>query len=139
MRLVLPLSLLVMVAAFAPAAEASTVAVSQSRYGDVLVNGKGRILYLFTKERTARSRCYGDCARAWPPFFTSGKSAAAEGVDASLVGSTKRRGGKRQVTYGGHPLYYYVTDRKPGVITCQNVFEFGGRWLVIDPGGRPER
>jgi predicted lipoprotein with Yx(FWY)xxD motif len=56
-------------------------------------------------------------------------------VDADLLGTTKRRGGRRQVTYNGHPLYYYVTDTQPGQITCQDVDEFGGTWLVVDPQG----
>jgi predicted lipoprotein with Yx(FWY)xxD motif len=138
MRLAIAL-LAVLAVAMPASASASTLKVRDSRYGEVLVDGKGRILYLFTKERTAKSRCYGNCATAWPPFFTKGKPRAGKGVDASLVGTTKRRNGKRMVTYNGHPLYYYVTDTKPGEITCQDVFEFGGTWLVVNPGGRPER
>jgi predicted lipoprotein with Yx(FWY)xxD motif len=131
---------MVLVAAAAPQpAAGKTVKVSESRYGEVLVDGRGRILYLFTKERTKRSRCYGDCATAWPPFLTKGKPRAGKGTDPELVGTTKRRNGRRQVTYNGHPLYYYVTDTRPGQITCQDVVEFGGTWLVINPGGRPER
>ena len=106
-----------------------------SRYGKVLFDGRGRALYLFTRENGSSSRCYGDCARAWPPFYTRGKPRAGDGADASLFGTTKRRGGRRQVTYDGHPLYYYVSDRAPGQITCQDVVEFGGTWLVVSPGG----
>ena len=65
----------------------------------------------------------------------SGKPRARGGVDAELLGTTARRGGRRQVTYNGHPLYYYVTDTRPGQITCQDVTEFGGTWLVVDPAG----
>ena len=57
-------------------------------------------------------------------------------ADAGLLGTTTRRGGRRQVTYNGHPLYYYVTDTRPGQITCQDVVEFGGTWLVVDPRGQ---
>jgi predicted lipoprotein with Yx(FWY)xxD motif len=67
--------------------------------------------------------------------FTRGKPRARAGVDADLLGTTRRRDGRRQVTYNGHPLYYYVTDTKPGQITCQDVTEFGGTWLVVDPAG----
>jgi predicted lipoprotein with Yx(FWY)xxD motif len=67
--------------------------------------------------------------------YTRGKPRAGAGADAGLLGTTKRRGGRRQVTYNGHPLYYYVTDTKPGQITCQDVTEFGGTWLVVDPQG----
>ena len=74
---------------------------------------------------------------AWPPVYTSGRPRARAGVDADLLGHRpKRRGGRRQVTYNGHPLYYYVTDTRPGQITCQDVTEFGGTWLVVDPAGR---
>jgi predicted lipoprotein with Yx(FWY)xxD motif len=57
-------------------------------------------------------------------------------VNRSLLGTTKRRDGRRQVTYAGRPLYYYVNDRKPGQILCQNVAEFGGTWLVVRPSGK---
>jgi predicted lipoprotein with Yx(FWY)xxD motif len=115
------------------------VKVMSSRYGRMLFDGNGRALYLFTRERTSRSRCYGDCAKAWPPFFTKGKPKARSGVKSSLLGTTRRRDGRLQVTYGGHPLYYYVTDRKPGQVTCQDVAEFGGTWLVVSPSGRAIR
>ena len=108
----------------------------RSRYGRMLFDGKGRALYLFTRERGSTSRCYGACARAWPPFFARRKPAARNGVDASLIGTTRRRDGRRQATYRGHPLYYYVSDRAPGEVTCQDVTEFGGTWLVVSPRGQ---
>lgn len=114
----------------------TTVKVMQTRYGRVLVDGRGRALYLFTRERGSTSRCYGACADAWPVFFARGKVRAGSGADARLIRTTRRRDGRRQVTYGGHPLYYYVTDRKPGQITCQNVVEYGGMWLVVAPSGK---
>src|SRR4051794_27014297 len=129
------IALLIALAATATPASAATVKVDGSRYGDILVDGKGRVLYLFTKERTRKARCYGTCAQAWPPFTTKGKPKAGKGTDPKLVGTTKRKSGKRQVTYNGHPLYYYVTDDEPGEITCQDVFEFGGRWLVVSQPG----
>ena len=109
--------------------------VRSTRYGKILVNGDGRALYLFTRETTSKPRCYGTCAQAWPPFFTRGKPRAGTGAKGSLVGSVERRGGKRQVTYNGHPVYYYVTDRRPGQVTCQDIDEFGGTWLVVAPDG----
>jgi predicted lipoprotein with Yx(FWY)xxD motif len=115
----------------------TTVKVMNSRYGRVLFDGKGRALYLFTRERSAKSRCYGDCAVAWPPFFARGRLRAGSGADAARLGTTRRRDGRRIVTYNGHPLYYYVTDRKPGQITCQDVTEFGGTWLVVNSAGNP--
>ncbi len=130
--------LMVLAAASAPApasAPGKTVKISHSRYGDILVDGRGRTIYLFTKERTKKARCYGDCARAWPPLITKGKPKAGKGADARLVGTTKRRNGKLQVTYNGHPLYYYIADRKAGQITCQDVVEFGGTWLLVSKPG----
>jgi predicted lipoprotein with Yx(FWY)xxD motif len=116
-----------------------SVRVMNSRYGRMLFDGKGRALYLFTRERTSRSRCYGGCAKAWPPFLTRGKPRARSGVRSSLLGTTRRRDGRMQVTYRGHPLYYYVDDREPGQVLCQDVVEFGGTWLVVSPSGEAIR
>jgi predicted lipoprotein with Yx(FWY)xxD motif len=112
-----------------------TIKLMDSRYGRILFDGRGRAIYLFTREQGTKSRCYGQCAVAWPPVYTRGRPRARGGADASLLGTTTRRGGRKQVTYNGHPLYYYVTDTKPGQITCQDVTEFGGTWLVVDPQG----
>lgn len=112
------------------------VQVTSSQFGDVLFDGKGFALYLFTRDKPDKSRCYGDCARAWPPFRTKGKPTAGPGADASLLGTTKRKNGSRQVTYDGHPLYYYEHD-EAGEILCHDVNEFGGRWLVVQPDGNP--
>ena len=120
-----------------PAARGATVSVKvlRTRYGRILVDGRGRALYLFTREATTRARCYGACARAWPVFFAKGPVRAGSEAQAGLVGTTTRRDGRRQVTYNGHPLYYYVTDRAPGQVTCQKVAEYGGTWLVVAPSG----
>jgi predicted lipoprotein with Yx(FWY)xxD motif len=113
----------------------TTVKVMRTRYGRILVDGNGRALYLFTKEGGPRAQCYGACADAWPVFYARGRLRAGAGADADLIGTTRRRDGRRQVTYKGHALYYYVTDRAPGQVTCQNVVEFGGTWLVVSPAG----
>jgi predicted lipoprotein with Yx(FWY)xxD motif len=116
----------------------TTVTVRTSRYGRVLFDGQGRALYLFTADRSTRSTCYGACAKAWPPFLVKAKPVAGRGVSARLLGTTRRRGGTVQVTYAGHPLYYYEGDGR-GQIKCQNVSEFGGLWLVVTPGGKAVR
>jgi predicted lipoprotein with Yx(FWY)xxD motif len=116
-------------------AKTTTVKVMTTRYGRILVDGRGRALYLFTRETTPTVRCYGACATAWPVFHASGNVRAGTGADPHLIGTTSRRGGTKQVTYAGHPLYHYVTDRKPGQVTCQNVDEYGGTWLVVAPDG----
>jgi predicted lipoprotein with Yx(FWY)xxD motif len=123
----------------ASSTKGAAVEVLKSRYGRMLFDEKGRALYLFTRDRTSTSGCYGDCASAWPPFLTKGKPQARGAVKASLLGTTKRRDGKSQVTYHGHPLYYYEGDREPGQVLCQDVVEFGGTWLVVSPSGRAIR
>jgi predicted lipoprotein with Yx(FWY)xxD motif len=112
--------------------------VKPSRFGRVLFDGRGYSLYLFTADRSPRSTCYGPCAKAWPPFLTTAKPAAGPGVNARLLGTTRRRDGRLQVTYAGHPLYYYEGDGK-GQIKCQNVSEFGGLWLVVTRTGKAVR
>jgi predicted lipoprotein with Yx(FWY)xxD motif len=116
-----------------------SVKVLSSRYGRVLFDGKGRALYLFTRDRARSSRCYGECASRWPPFLTSGNPQARVGTSSKLLGTTPRQGGKTQVTYRGHPLYYYEGDRKPGEILCQSAVEFGGTWLILSPSGKAVR
>jgi predicted lipoprotein with Yx(FWY)xxD motif len=110
------------------------VKVVDSEYGRVLADGKGEAFYLFDKEDAARSECYGACASAWPPVLARGTPRAGTGAGDGLLGTTTRRDGKRQVTYAGHPLYYYVQD-SPGTILCHDVVEYGGRWLVVAPSG----
>jgi predicted lipoprotein with Yx(FWY)xxD motif len=110
--------------------------VDDSRFGRILADRRGQAFYLFAKEKSKRSRCYGACARAWPPVLNKAKPRAGEGARGRLLGTTKRRGGKTQVTYRGRPLYYYTND-SPGRVLCHNVHEFGGLWLVVKPNGRP--
>jgi predicted lipoprotein with Yx(FWY)xxD motif len=112
----------------------ATVKVVSSQFGRVIADKRGEAFYLFDKETGKRSRCYGECAVAWPPVLTKGKPRAGKGADASLLGTTRRRNGKLQVTYNGHPLYYYKDD-EPGRILCHNVDEFGGLWLVVNRRG----
>ncbi|MGZ5324598.1 MAG: COG4315 family predicted lipoprotein [Solirubrobacterales bacterium] len=114
------------------------IKVSGSDYGRILFDGADQAIYLFEKERGAKSECYGECAEAWPPVLTEGEPVASGGADQGLLGTTERNDGTTQVTYGGHPLYYYVDDPK-GEVLCQNVEEFGGLWLVVAPDGEAVR
>lgn len=110
--------------------------LNSTDYGSkYLTDSKGLTLYLFTKEKSDKSECYGDCATAWPPFLTKGEPVAGKGVDQELLGTTKRDDGKTQVTYDGHPLYYYVDEDEAGEILCQAVPEFGGIWYIVKPDG----
>jgi predicted lipoprotein with Yx(FWY)xxD motif len=117
----------------------ATVTAHASRYGKILFDSRGRVLYLFARDRAGRSSCSGACAKAWPPFLTKGAPKAGRGVNAKLVGTTKRRDGTLQVTYAKHPLYYFKEDTKPRQIKCQNVSNFGGLWLVVAPSGKAVR
>ena len=112
------------------------IKVVGSDYGRVVADAKGEAFYLFDKENGPKSECYGACAQAWPPVLTSGKPHAGIGAKAALLGTTKRKDGKLQATYAGHPLYYFSKD-SPGNILCQDVEEFGGTWLVVKPSGAP--
>jgi predicted lipoprotein with Yx(FWY)xxD motif len=115
------------------------VKVSGSAYGKILFDGRGRALYLFTHDSGTRSRCYGACATAWPPFLTKSDPRAGRGVKQSLLGTTRRSDGAKQVTYAGHPLYYYVGDTRPGQVGCQAALEYGGYWYVVRGDGTAVR
>jgi predicted lipoprotein with Yx(FWY)xxD motif len=139
MRLVLLLSAATVLAAPAPAPAAvagpPTLKVQKTRYGAILFAGNGRVLYAFTRDRRGGpSRCYGDCATAWPVYFAKGQLRAGAGVRQKLLGTTRRRDGRLQVTYNGWPLYYYAHEG-PGEVKCQNIRTHGGTWLVVKPNG----
>jgi predicted lipoprotein with Yx(FWY)xxD motif len=111
-----------------------SVKVADSQFGQILFDEEDQAIYLFDKESTDTSECYGECAAAWPPVLTEGEPQAGPGIDSKLLGTTKRDDGATQVTYNGHPLYYYVDD-PPGQVLCHNVEEFGGLWLVLTSEG----
>jgi predicted lipoprotein with Yx(FWY)xxD motif len=112
----------------------TVVVVAGSDYGPMLFDGTGQAIYLFDKETSRTPRCYGPCADAWPPVLTEGLPRARRGTDQSLLGTVRRRDGAMQVTYGGHPLYYYAHEAKNQVL-CHDVREYGGLWLVVRPNG----
>jgi predicted lipoprotein with Yx(FWY)xxD motif len=122
----------------APAGKGTTIQASSSDYGEILFNSDDQAIYLFDKEKGSKSECYGDCAAAWPPVLTKSEPQAGKGVDAGLLGTTNRDDGTTQITYNGHPLYYYAHEG-PGQVLCQNVDEFGGLWLVVEPRGEAVR
>ena len=113
-----------------------TIAVSDnSSLGKVLVDSKGRTVYLFQKDTGSMSTCSGACATDWPPVTTTGKPTAGSGLTASMVGTTTRSDGTKQVTYNGHPLYNYVGDQKAGDTNGQGISAFGAKWYVVSPAG----
>jgi predicted lipoprotein with Yx(FWY)xxD motif len=115
----------------------AAVDVLSSRYGQVLVDGQGRAVYLFAADKTQQSTCYDACAVAWPPMLADKGTTvgAMHGATSSLTGTTTRNDGTLQVTYNGHPLYYFSGDKNPGEINCQAVVNFGAAWYVVDPNG----
>ncbi|WP_175324619.1 hypothetical protein [Frankia sp. Cppng1_Ct_nod] len=117
----------------APAA--ATVAVGATKVGNVLVGGSGWTLYLFEADKGTTSSCAGACATAWPPYISVGAPTAGAGVTAGLLGTTTRSDGTHEVTYGGHPLYYYVGDTSSGDINGQGLNQFGAKWYVLATSG----
>jgi predicted lipoprotein with Yx(FWY)xxD motif len=114
----------------------ASVTARSSSFGRILFDGRGFVLYGFTRDPRGKSVCSGDCAKAWPPYIVQSRPRARAGVDAARLGTVRRRDGSLQATYAGRPLYYYVGDTRPGQILCQNVTEFGGVWRVVRPNGR---
>ncbi|WP_329341899.1 hypothetical protein OG866_38120 [Streptomyces sp. NBC_00663] len=112
------------------ATDTSTVKVSDSPLGDILVDGGGRTLYLFTADgnNTNSMKCDTACLKLWPPM--EGKPKAGSGADAGLIGTTK--GSEPQATYAGHPLYYYAKDKAPGDSKGQGI---DGIWYVLNAKG----
>lgn len=119
------------------ASKGARVALGKTRLGKVLVDARGRTLYLFAKDKRRRSACYGACATYWPPLVSSAKPRAARGVRASLLALTKRTDGRRQVTYAGHPLYTFSLDTRAGQTSGQGLTDFGGSWNAVAASGRP--
>jgi predicted lipoprotein with Yx(FWY)xxD motif len=103
--------------------------------GRILVDSRGRTLYLFKKDTGARSRCSGSCAVNWPPLLATGRPVAGSGIKSSKLGTTRRSDGKTQVVYNRHPLYRFVADSKPGDTNGQGLTAFGARWFVVSPAG----
>ena len=115
--------------------QGASVKTSSSSFGRVLVDGSGRTLYLFEKDRHGRSACAGICATYWPPLIVRGTPKAGAGVKAASLKTTKRSDGGRQLTYAGHPLYRFSGDQAPGQATGQGMNAFGAEWYVVSPSG----
>jgi predicted lipoprotein with Yx(FWY)xxD motif len=112
--------------------DSSVIRVARSRLGRILVDGKGRTLYVYTPDKRNRSVCYDGCSKVWPPATVPGRPRAGRGVSASALGTTRRRDHSLQVVYHGHPLYRMVADTRPGQIEGQG---YDGVWFVVSPSG----
>ncbi|GAA1189783.1 hypothetical protein GCM10009654_54110 [Streptomyces hebeiensis] len=120
----------------APAVEVGRVSVATTTLGPVLVNGKGRTLYLFEADGKNVSTCTGTCAKTWPPFIvTEEPKTGTGGVERRLLSTLTRGDGKRQVTYNGHPLYTYSGDSKAGQTNGQGHTDFDAHWYILTPDG----
>ena len=117
-------------------ATAGRVTLHKTKLGKVLATSSGRTLYLFMADKKGKSACYGKCATFWPPIMKKGKVSAAAGVKANLLGTTKRKNGKAQVTYKGHPLYLFKLDKSSGQIAGQGQNFFGGKWFIVSSAGK---
>ncbi len=112
------------------------VSAASSSFGKIIVDGRGRTLYLFEKDKRGHSACSGACATYWPPVITRGKPIAGRGARSSLLGTIRRANGARQVTYAGHPLYRYILDTKPGQTSGEGSQLFGAGWDALAPVGK---
>jgi predicted lipoprotein with Yx(FWY)xxD motif len=119
----------------AAASRQAVVTTRKTKLGTILVNGQGRSLYLFEKDKNDKSACSGACAKTWPPLMTTGKPKPAGGVNAKLLGTTRRSNGT-QVTYDGHPLYTYLGDTKAGQTNGEGSTAFGAAWYVMGTNGK---
>jgi predicted lipoprotein with Yx(FWY)xxD motif len=118
------------------AGTAATVDLHNSSLGQTVVDAQGRTLYLFEADKGGKSACDGPCATAWPPYLSNGAPQPGTGASGGLIGTTVRGDGTTQVTYGGHPLYYFVGDKAPGDVTGQDIDQFGAKWYVVDKTGK---
>jgi predicted lipoprotein with Yx(FWY)xxD motif len=117
----------------------AVVKTGSSSLGRILVDSHGKTLYLWAHDRSSRSTCNGDCAVYWPPLITHGRPMALAGARANLLGVSRRSDGRSQVTYAGHPLYYFVQDARPGQTKGEGLTGFGGRWDPVSANGAAVR
>jgi predicted lipoprotein with Yx(FWY)xxD motif len=116
--------------------QGARVSVASSSLGKIIVDSRGRTLYLFEKDTRGHSACSGTCAMYWPPLITRGKPIAGHGLKKSLLGTIRRANGARQVTYAGHPLYRYVLDTKAGETNGEGLQDFGAGWDALSAAGK---
>jgi predicted lipoprotein with Yx(FWY)xxD motif len=110
---------------------AATVGVADTSVGKILVDSRGRSLYLFNADTMTKSARTAACAAAWPPLLAHGKPTVAGGAAASMLGTATRADGTQQMTYHGHPLYLFADDQNPGDVEGQGVTTFRAGWFVL--------
>ena len=128
-------AVVVLVAAASAATGGTLVSWRKTSIGNAITTSAGHTLYLFRADHGTTSECYGQCAVYWPPLLTSGTPKASGRVIGALLGTTKRKDGKLQVTYKGHPLYTFIQDKKAGMTTGEGSKNFGASWYALAPSG----
>lgn len=116
-------------------AAAAMVETHSGPDGTYLTDGSGRTLYLFMADTAGASNCNATCTALWPPLTTAAAPAASSGVNAANLGTITRSDGTKQVTYSGHPLYYFAQDSSAGQTTGQGNPGFGAKWWIVSPAG----
>ena len=112
------------------------VSVRKTALGSILVDARGRTLYLFEKDRNGASMCSSACAAYWPPLTSHAAPRAGTGVHKTLLALSNTRNGVRQVVYAGHPLYTFVGDKRAGQTTGEGLTNFGAAWYAIAASGK---
>ena len=112
------------------------VALRTTALGPVLVDARGRTLYVFEKDRKGMSACNTACVKFWPPVVSRAAPRAGKGVHKSLLATTRRQDGRRQVTYAGRPLYTFVGDKTAGQTSGEGLTNFGAEWYALAASGR---
>ena len=112
------------------------IALRNTALGTILVDARGRTLYLFEKDRNGVSTCDAACAKYWPPLTGKATPRAGKGVQQSMLRLAKQHNGLRQVTYAGHPVYTFVGDRRAGQTTGEGLNNFGADWYALAASGQ---
>jgi predicted lipoprotein with Yx(FWY)xxD motif len=115
---------------------ATMVVTHSGQFGTYLTDGKGRSLYLFASDSPGKSTCSGPCLTYWPPLTTTAAPTAGGSANSSMLGTISMSSGAKQVTYAGHPLYYYAGDAKAGDTNGQGNDKFGAKWWLVSATGR---
>jgi predicted lipoprotein with Yx(FWY)xxD motif len=112
-----------------------SIATTKGPMGTYLTGASGRALYLWVADTSGKSACSGACAKVWPPVIANGSPSASGGAMSTDLGTITRSDGSKQVTYKGHPLYYYAADTSAGQTTGQGSNSFGAKWWLVAPAG----
>jgi predicted lipoprotein with Yx(FWY)xxD motif len=119
-----------------PSGNAVVNSASTASLGDIVVGPSGRTLYVFRNDTGPASTCSGACAAEWPPLTATGSVTTSGGVSSSALKTVRRSDGKMQVTFQGHPLYYFAGDNAAGETNGQGLNTFGALWYAVAPSGK---